>query len=136
MHTEPGVGRAPAATRRHRPAVAAAPDAAVARYLPDVVPGELGRRVTVRMLLNHTSGIGGYAPVLFAGRPAAEPRSAGTDADHGRGRTGSARGGRLGAGQPHRAVGFRATPAAWWATGRTPGTAPTVVGRSPWRSTR
>src|SRR2546421_2417904 len=72
MHTEPGVGRAPAATRRHRPAVAAAPDAAVARYLPDVVPGELGRRVTVRMLLNHTSGIGDYAPVLFASPEAVE----------------------------------------------------------------
>src|SRR3989440_3982935 len=65
MHTEPGVGRAPAATRRHRPAVAAAPDAAVARYLPGVVPGDLGRRVTVRMLLNHTSGLGDYDDVLL-----------------------------------------------------------------------
>src|SRR2546421_9575332 len=101
MHTEPGVGRAPAATRRHRPAVAAAPDAAVARYLPDVVPGELGRRVTVRMLLNHTSGIGGYAPLLFAGGPAAEPPAAGPKADPRRGRTRAAPGGPRGGGRPH-----------------------------------
>ncbi|TMM31714.1 MAG: beta-lactamase family protein [Actinobacteria bacterium] len=47
-------------------------DAPIARYLPDVVPGELGRRVTVRMLLNHTSGIGDYAPVLFASPEAVE----------------------------------------------------------------
>ncbi|MEU5262324.1 serine hydrolase domain-containing protein [Amycolatopsis sp. NPDC021455] len=35
-------------------------DAAVGRYLPEVVPGDRGRQVTVRMLLNHTSGIGDY----------------------------------------------------------------------------
>ncbi|GGV26585.1 hydrolase [Actinomadura cremea] len=40
-------------------------DAPVGRYLPDVVPGERGERVTVRMLLNHTSGIGDYVPAAF-----------------------------------------------------------------------
>jgi D-alanyl-D-alanine carboxypeptidase len=40
-------------------------DAPIGRYLPDVVPGELGQRVTVRMLLNHTSGIGNYTERLF-----------------------------------------------------------------------
>ena len=35
-------------------------DAPIGRYLPDVVPGAIGRQVTVRMLLNHTSGIGNY----------------------------------------------------------------------------
>ncbi|MFJ8386490.1 serine hydrolase domain-containing protein [Streptomyces sp. NPDC094438] len=35
-------------------------DAPIGRYLPDVVPGERGRTITVRMLLNHTSGIGDY----------------------------------------------------------------------------
>ncbi|MFJ1750498.1 serine hydrolase domain-containing protein [Streptomyces sp. NPDC088116] len=35
-------------------------DAPVADYLPDLIPGERGRTVTVRMLLNHTSGIGDY----------------------------------------------------------------------------
>ncbi|NHD17567.1 MULTISPECIES: serine hydrolase domain-containing protein [unclassified Actinopolyspora] len=41
-------------------------DAPVGRYLPRLVPGERGRRITVRMLLNHTSGIADYADVLFA----------------------------------------------------------------------
>ncbi|WP_267885164.1 serine hydrolase [Streptomyces rimosus] len=35
-------------------------DAPIGRYLPDVVPGERGRAITVRMLLNHTSGLGDY----------------------------------------------------------------------------
>jgi D-alanyl-D-alanine carboxypeptidase len=41
-------------------------DAPIAAYLPDVVPGDLGRTVTVRMLLNHTSGIGDYDELIFA----------------------------------------------------------------------
>jgi D-alanyl-D-alanine carboxypeptidase len=41
-------------------------DAPIGRYLPDLVPGEVGRTVTVRMLLNHTSGIGNYTDTLFA----------------------------------------------------------------------
>ncbi|WMD03002.1 serine hydrolase [Streptomyces sp. FXY-T5] len=35
-------------------------DAPVGDYLPDLIPGERGREITVRMLLNHTSGIGDY----------------------------------------------------------------------------
>ncbi|WP_433294085.1 serine hydrolase domain-containing protein [Actinoplanes sp. CA-030573] len=41
-------------------------DAPIGRYLPDVVGGRLGREVTVRMLLNHTSGIGNYTDALLA----------------------------------------------------------------------
>lgn len=35
-------------------------DAPIGEYLPGLVKGERGREVTVRMLLNHTSGIGDY----------------------------------------------------------------------------
>jgi CubicO group peptidase (beta-lactamase class C family) len=35
-------------------------DSPVARYLPGLIPDARGQRVTVRMLLNHTSGIGDY----------------------------------------------------------------------------
>ncbi|WP_157246388.1 serine hydrolase domain-containing protein [Nonomuraea typhae] len=48
-------------------------DAPVARYLPGLIPGERGDKVTVRMLLNHTSGIGdhiaGIFPSLLEGSP-------------------------------------------------------------------
>ncbi|MEU3451812.1 serine hydrolase domain-containing protein [Streptomyces thermolilacinus] len=40
-------------------------DAPIARYLPGLVPGERGRRITVRMLLNHTSGIPDYITYAF-----------------------------------------------------------------------
>ncbi|KUL49495.1 hydrolase [Streptomyces sp. NRRL F-4489] len=40
-------------------------DAPIARYLPDLVPGERGQAITVRMLLNHTSGIGEYTDKIF-----------------------------------------------------------------------
>ncbi|MFJ6998272.1 serine hydrolase domain-containing protein [Streptomyces sp. NPDC003090] len=40
-------------------------DAPIGRYLPELVPGERGRRITVRMLLNHTSGIPDYIPYAF-----------------------------------------------------------------------
>ncbi|MFI7440721.1 serine hydrolase domain-containing protein [Nonomuraea indica] len=40
-------------------------DAPIGRYLPELVPGERGRRITVRMLLNHTSGIAEYLPHAF-----------------------------------------------------------------------
>lgn len=40
-------------------------DASVGEYLPDLVKGERGRDVTVRMLLNHTSGIGDYVLGAF-----------------------------------------------------------------------
>ncbi|MEU8528763.1 serine hydrolase domain-containing protein [Streptomyces sp. NPDC048629] len=42
-------------------------DAPIGRYLPELVPGERGRQVTVRMLLNHTSGIGDYVLPAFPG---------------------------------------------------------------------
>jgi D-alanyl-D-alanine carboxypeptidase len=40
-------------------------DAPIGRYVPRLVPADLGRQVTVRMLLNHTSGIGNYTSVLI-----------------------------------------------------------------------
>ncbi|WP_241758025.1 serine hydrolase domain-containing protein [Myxococcus landrumensis] len=40
-------------------------DAPIGAYLPDVVPGALGGRVTVRMLLNHTSGLGDYPDAIL-----------------------------------------------------------------------
>ncbi|HEX6353367.1 serine hydrolase domain-containing protein [Actinophytocola sp.] len=40
-------------------------DAPIRRYLPRLVPGGRGDRVTVRMLLNHTSGIAEYLPYAF-----------------------------------------------------------------------
>ncbi|MFE0186457.1 serine hydrolase domain-containing protein [Streptomyces sp. NPDC058989] len=41
-------------------------DAPIGRYLPDLIPGGRGRAITVRMLLNHTSGIGEYSGAIFA----------------------------------------------------------------------
>ncbi|MGW1319062.1 serine hydrolase domain-containing protein [Streptomyces sp. NPDC002426] len=40
-------------------------DAPIGDYLPELVPGERGRKVTVRMLLNHTSGIADYILPAF-----------------------------------------------------------------------
>ncbi|NRQ37286.1 beta-lactamase family protein [Nonomuraea sp. NN258] len=40
-------------------------DAPIGRYLPDLVPGEVGQQVTVRMLLNHTSHIADYDTLIF-----------------------------------------------------------------------
>ncbi|MGW8330440.1 serine hydrolase domain-containing protein [Streptomyces sp. NPDC055897] len=40
-------------------------DAPIGRYLPTTVPGERGQAITVRMLLNHTSGIGDYVLGAF-----------------------------------------------------------------------
>ncbi|MFF2570250.1 serine hydrolase domain-containing protein [Streptomyces sp. NPDC058084] len=40
-------------------------DDPIGDHLPDLVPGERGRTVTVRMLLNHTSGIAEYIPYAF-----------------------------------------------------------------------
>ncbi|MFF2012367.1 serine hydrolase domain-containing protein [Streptomyces sp. NPDC058195] len=49
-------------------------DTPIGDYLPDLIPGERGRQITVRMLLNHTSGIGDYItgafPSLAHGSPA------------------------------------------------------------------
>ncbi|WP_330237609.1 serine hydrolase domain-containing protein [Streptomyces sp. NBC_00525] len=40
-------------------------DAPVGRYLPELVPGERGEAITVRMLLNHTSGLAEYLPYIY-----------------------------------------------------------------------
>lgn len=40
-------------------------DAPVGRYLPELVPGERGQKITVRMLLGNTSGIPDYLPYAF-----------------------------------------------------------------------
>ncbi|WP_260189492.1 serine hydrolase domain-containing protein [Actinophytocola gossypii] len=40
-------------------------DDPIGRYLPRLVPGERGDSVTVRMLLNHTSGLAEYLPYAF-----------------------------------------------------------------------
>ncbi|GEB48406.1 hydrolase [Streptomyces cacaoi] len=40
-------------------------DAPVGRYLPRLLPGERGAAVTVRMLLNHTSGLAEYLPYAY-----------------------------------------------------------------------
>ncbi|REF35484.1 serine hydrolase domain-containing protein [Thermasporomyces composti] len=40
-------------------------DAPVADYLPGLLPDDLGESVTVRMLLNHTSGLPDYDTVLY-----------------------------------------------------------------------
>ncbi|MFF8830889.1 serine hydrolase domain-containing protein [Streptomyces sp. NPDC015131] len=42
-------------------------DAPIGDYLPDLVPGERGRAITVRMLLNHTSGLGDHVLAAFPG---------------------------------------------------------------------
>ncbi|MGW6618239.1 serine hydrolase domain-containing protein [Streptomyces erythrochromogenes] len=40
-------------------------DDPIGDHLPALVPGERGRKITVRMLLNHTSGIPDYIPYAF-----------------------------------------------------------------------
>jgi D-alanyl-D-alanine carboxypeptidase len=40
-------------------------DDGIGEHLPDLVPGERGRAVTVRMLASHTSGIAEYLPVVY-----------------------------------------------------------------------
>lgn len=40
-------------------------DAPIGRYLPRLVPGEPGAAITVRMLLNHTSGLAEYLPYAY-----------------------------------------------------------------------
>ncbi|GIJ11042.1 hydrolase [Micromonospora andamanensis] len=41
-------------------------DDPIGQWLPDTVPGELGTQVSVRMLLNHTSGIGNYTNAMIS----------------------------------------------------------------------
>ncbi|MFI6937885.1 serine hydrolase domain-containing protein [Streptomyces sp. NPDC050418] len=40
-------------------------DMPIGRYLPDLVPGERGAAITVRMLINHTSGLAEYLPYAY-----------------------------------------------------------------------
>jgi D-alanyl-D-alanine carboxypeptidase len=40
-------------------------DTPIGRYLPRLVPGERGDAITVRMLLNHTSGLAEYLPYAY-----------------------------------------------------------------------
>jgi D-alanyl-D-alanine carboxypeptidase len=40
-------------------------DSPIGRYLPRLVPGERGEAITVRMLLNHTSGLAEYLPYAY-----------------------------------------------------------------------
>ena len=40
-------------------------DSPIGRYLPRLVPGERGDAITVRMLINHTSGLAEYLPYAF-----------------------------------------------------------------------
>ncbi|MFM9441356.1 serine hydrolase domain-containing protein [Streptomyces acidiscabies] len=40
-------------------------DAPIGRYLPKSVPGERGDAITVRMLVNHTSGLAEYLPYAY-----------------------------------------------------------------------
>ena len=41
-------------------------DAPIGHYLPRLVPGERGHAITVRMLINHTSGLADYLPYAYA----------------------------------------------------------------------
>jgi D-alanyl-D-alanine carboxypeptidase len=40
-------------------------DASIRHYLPGLVPGDRGRAITVRMLINHTSGLAEYLPYAY-----------------------------------------------------------------------
>ncbi|MBO8185123.1 serine hydrolase domain-containing protein [Streptomyces spirodelae] len=40
-------------------------DTPISRYLPGLVPGERGDAITVRMLINHTSGLAEYLPFAY-----------------------------------------------------------------------
>ena len=40
-------------------------DAPIGHYLPRLVPGERGNTITVRMLINHTSGLADYLPYAY-----------------------------------------------------------------------
>ncbi|TDD31597.1 class A beta-lactamase-related serine hydrolase [Actinomadura sp. KC06] len=50
-------------------------DVPVGQYLPEVFPGRPGKQVTVRMLLNHTSGIGDYIAQAFPSLTEGSPKS-------------------------------------------------------------
>ncbi|MET9490927.1 serine hydrolase domain-containing protein [Nocardia sp. NPDC006630] len=48
-------------------------DTPIGHYLPRLVPGERGAAITVRMLLNHTSGLADYLPQAFPSLAASPP---------------------------------------------------------------
>ncbi|MEV7520472.1 serine hydrolase domain-containing protein [Streptomyces sp. NPDC091371] len=50
-------------------------DAPIGDYLPQLVPGERGRKITVRMLLNNSSGIPDYIPYAFPSLQTPSPES-------------------------------------------------------------
>jgi CubicO group peptidase (beta-lactamase class C family) len=50
-------------------------DAPVGRYLPGLLPGRFGDQITVRMLLDHTSGIGDYIAAAFPSFQELSPES-------------------------------------------------------------
>jgi D-alanyl-D-alanine carboxypeptidase len=50
-------------------------DAPIGRYLPQLVPGERGQKITVRMLLNHTSGIPDHIVYAFPSLRDMSPQS-------------------------------------------------------------
>jgi D-alanyl-D-alanine carboxypeptidase len=50
-------------------------DTPIGGYLPRLVPGERGQKITVRMLLNHTSGIADYIPYAFPSLQEMSPKS-------------------------------------------------------------
>ncbi|MEU3723213.1 serine hydrolase domain-containing protein [Streptomyces sp. NPDC031705] len=50
-------------------------DAPIGDYLPQLVPGERGRKITVRMLLNNTSGIPDYIRYAFPSLQTPSPES-------------------------------------------------------------
>ncbi|WP_039638642.1 serine hydrolase domain-containing protein [Streptomyces sp. 769] len=60
-------------------------DTPISRYLPKLVPGERGDAITVRMLINHTSGLAEYLPYAYPSLkgfpPFADTRPASLD-DH------------------------------------------------------
>ncbi|MER6196398.1 serine hydrolase domain-containing protein [Streptomyces sp. NPDC001586] len=50
-------------------------DAPIGDHLPQLVPGERGRKITVRMLLNHTSGLPDYIRYAFPSLQDMSPKS-------------------------------------------------------------
>ncbi|WP_067456565.1 serine hydrolase domain-containing protein [Actinomadura macra] len=54
-------------------------DAPIGRYLPNLFPGQRGQQITVRMLLNHTSGIGDYVVYAFPSLSQGSPKSLDTE---------------------------------------------------------
>lgn len=50
-------------------------DGPVGDYLPGLVPGERGHKITVRMLMNHTSGLGDYIAEAFPSLKENSPKS-------------------------------------------------------------